>query len=57
LKRLEDKQRISNGVREEWGNFREAIKWKGIDIPGELAEKSGCENVFCDEDTLYCACF
>jgi hypothetical protein len=33
LKRLEDKQRISNGVREEWGNFRDAIKWKGIDIP------------------------
>jgi hypothetical protein len=33
LKRPEDKQRISKGVREEWGNFREPIKWKGINIP------------------------
>jgi hypothetical protein len=33
LKRPEDKQRISKGVREEWGNFREASKWKGINIP------------------------
>jgi hypothetical protein len=26
LKRPEDKQRISQGGRKEWGNFREAIK-------------------------------
>jgi hypothetical protein len=26
-------RRISKGVREEWGNFREAIKWKGVNIP------------------------
>jgi hypothetical protein len=26
LKRPEEKQRISQGVRKEWGNFREAIK-------------------------------
>jgi hypothetical protein len=46
------RQRISEAVREECVDFWEKIKWKGIDIPGEIAEKSGCVNVFCDGDTL-----
>ncbi len=39
-------------MREECGNFWEKIKQKGINIPREVAEKSGCANVFCDGDTL-----
>jgi len=46
------RQRKSEAVREEYVNFWEKIKRKGIDIPGEIAEKSGCVNVFCDGDTL-----
>jgi hypothetical protein len=46
------RQRISQAVREECVNFWEKIKRKGIDIPREITEKSGCANVFCDGDTL-----